>query len=79
MNFIMNKWLGITYFLKGQLVFTWCHYLNAQMVRGVLSCVSTFYYPPEVRRVSIGVGSIPVAILPSCQDVETIALQLHKY
>ena len=27
----------------------------------------------------LGVGSIPVAILPSCQDLKTIALYLHKY
>ena len=25
------------------------------------------------------VGSIPVAIPPSCQDMKTIALQLHKH
>ena len=27
----------------------------------------------------LGVGSIPVAILPSCQDMKTIALKLHKH
>ena len=27
----------------------------------------------------LGVGSIPVAILPSCQNVKTFALQLHKH
>ena len=28
----------------------------------------------------LGFGSIPVAILPSCQDVKkTIALELHKH
>ena len=30
----------------------------------------------------LGVGggvSIPIAILPSCQDMKTIALQLHKH
>ena len=27
----------------------------------------------------LGVGSIPVAILPSCQDMKTIALQLYKH
>ena len=27
----------------------------------------------------LGVGSIPVAILPSCQDMKTIALYFHKY
>ena len=32
----------------------------------------------EEREV-LGVGSIPVAILPSCQDIETIALKLHKH
>ena len=26
----------------------------------------------------LGVGSIPVAILTSCQDMKIIALQLHK-
>ena len=26
----------------------------------------------------LGVGSIPVAILPSCQKMKIIALQLHK-
>ena len=34
------------------------------------------YYPPagsEEREV-LGIGSIPVAILPSCQDMKTIAL-----
>ena len=34
--------------------------------------------PPEVTRGRIlGVGSILVAILPSCQDMKTIALQLQ--
>ena len=38
------------------------------------------YYPPEVRRGEyFGVRSIPVAILPSCQYIKTIALQLHKH
>ena len=38
------------------------------------------YYPPEVRRGEyLGVGSIPVAILPTCQHMKTIALELHKY
>ena len=32
----------------------------------------------EEREV-LGVGSIPVAILPSCQDSKIIALQLHKH
>ena len=27
----------------------------------------------------LGVGGIPVAILPSCQDMKTIALYLHKH
>ena len=27
----------------------------------------------------LGVGSIPVAIIPSCHDMKTIALQLHKH
>ena len=27
----------------------------------------------------MGVGGIPVAILPSCQDMKTIALQLHEH
>ena len=27
----------------------------------------------------LGVGSIPVVILPSCQDMKTITLQLHKH
>ena len=27
----------------------------------------------------LGAGSIPVAVLPSCQDMKTIALQLHKH
>ena len=27
---------------------------------------------------SIGVGSIPVAILPSCQDMKTIALECRE-
>ena len=27
----------------------------------------------------LGFGSIPVAILPSCQDVKIIALELHKH
>ena len=26
-----------------------------------------------------GVGSIPVALLPSCQDIKTVALQLLEY
>ena len=26
----------------------------------------------------MGVGSISVAIIPSCQDMKTISLQLHK-
>ena len=32
----------------------------------------------EEREV-LRVGSIPVAILSSCQDLKTIALYLHKY
>ena len=38
------------------------------------------YYPlkSEDRRV-FGVRCIPVAILPSCQDMKTIAVQLHKH
>ena len=27
---------------------------------------------------ALGVGSIPVAILPSCQNMKVIALQLHN-
>ena len=27
----------------------------------------------------LGVGSIPVPILPSCQNMKTIALYLHKH
>ena len=27
----------------------------------------------------LGIGSVPVAILPSCQDIKPIALLLHKY
>ena len=35
----------------------------------------TIYYTPEVRRGEYwGVWRIPVAILPSCQDMKTIAL-----
>ena len=30
-------------------------------------------------KVVLGGGSIPVVILPSCQDMKTIALYLHKY
>ena len=30
------------------------------------------------EREVLGVGSIPVAILPSCQNMEIIALQLHN-
>ena len=32
----------------------------------------------EEREV-LGVGSIPVAILPSCQHIKTIVLSLHKH
>ena len=32
----------------------------------------------EEREV-LGVGSIPVAILPSCHDMKTIAILLHKH
>ena len=31
------------------------------------------------KREVLGVGSIPVAILPSCQDMKTFKLQLHKH
>ena len=31
------------------------------------------------KRGELGVGSIPVAILPSCQKVITLALQIHKH
>ena len=31
------------------------------------------------KREVLGVGSIPIAMLPSCQDMKTIALYLHKY
>ena len=27
----------------------------------------------------LGVGSISVAILPSCQDMKNVALYMHKY
>ena len=27
----------------------------------------------------LGIGSIPIAILPTCQDVKDIALQSHKH
>ena len=40
----------------------------------------TVYYPREVRRGEyIGGGGIPVTILPSCQDMKTITLQLHEH
>ena len=42
----------------------------SSLVAGVL-----FYYPPDV----LGVGSIPVEILPSCQDVKNIELRLYIY
>ena len=42
------------------------------MVCGLLSTGS------EEREV-LGVGSIPVAILPSCQDMKTFTLYLHKH
>ena len=31
------------------------------------------------KREVLEVGSIPVAILPSCQDMKTIAILLHKH
>ena len=38
------------------------------------------YYQPEVRRGKyLGLGSISVAILPSCQYIKNIALSMHKY
>ena len=49
----------------------------------LLKTVSTIYFfillptRSEVKGV-LGFGSIPVATLPSCQDMQTIALQLHK-
>ena len=36
------------------------------------------YYQPEVKRGVFEVGNIPVAILPSCQCMKTIALKLHS-
>ena len=39
--------------------------------------MNLLYTRSEEMRV-LGVGSIPVPIVPSCQDMETIALQLHK-
>ena len=40
------------------------------------------YYSLEVRRGEyweLLIGSIPVAKIPSCQDMKTIALLLHKH
>ena len=38
------------------------------------------YYSPEVRRGEYWGGlEYPVAILPSCLDMKTVALQLHKH
>ena len=31
------------------------------------------------QREVLGFGRIPVAILPSCQDMKTVALQLHRH
>ena len=50
-------------------------YKRYQMQKRLLvTNVQYIYYPPEVKIV-FGVGSIPVAILPSCRDMKTIALQ----
>ena len=35
--------------------------------------------PGNEEREVLGVGSIPVPILPSCQDLKTIAILLHKH
>ena len=42
--------------------------------------------PPDVllptgseEREVLGVGSIPIAILPSCQDRKTFELSMHKH
>ena len=47
---------------------------------GLQAMVSISLLPTgsEEREV-LGVGSIPVAILPSCQDMNPIALQLHAH
>ena len=41
--------------------------------------VCMYLLPPgsEERKV-LGVGSIPVAVLPSCQNMKIIASQLHR-
>ena len=39
----------------------------------VMDCITH----PKGREGSIGVGSFPVVILPSCQDMKAITLQLH--
>ena len=48
---------------------------------GIHSGMAHLYLLPtgSEERGVLGVGSIPVAILPSCQNVKTFALQLHKH
>ena len=40
-------------------------------------CSNAKYYTSKVRGV-LGGGSIPIVILPSCQDAKTGAIYLHK-
>ena len=42
------------------------------------SCDGNLLPTGSEEREVLGVGSIPVAILPSCQNMKIIALQLHN-
>ena len=79
--------LGFTIVLPHEATAHWprvvCRVVNATYNKAYCSCdqqVGTYYILPtgSEERGVLWVGSIPVAILPSCQDINTIALQLHK-
>ena len=52
--------------------------LEMLLILGVLRIVTLLSTGSEKRGV-LGVGSIHVAILPSCQDIKILALWLHKH
>ena len=55
--------------------------VNAKIIplRSVLQSLVNLLLTRSEERGVLGAGSIPVAILSSCQNVKTFALQLHKH
>ena len=59
-----------------------CHEKNTYLECGGRGIFREYMYLPPTgseERGVLGVGSIPVAILPSCQDMKLVALSLQKH